>query len=166
MGGLVRRRIGSLVAVGVFGILTAIVVVWSGRTATPGVAEVVGGPGTRIVVFKAPSCRCCDRWETHLETAGFVVEPVPTADLAAKRREMGIPGSFESCHTAVVDGYFIEGHVPADVIIRLLKSRPAVAGLVVPGMPIGSPGMRDGPARPFQVYALDRSGKMTLYASR
>ena len=161
-----KRRIGALVAVGFVGILTATLIVWSGRTATPGVADVVGEPGTRIVVFKAPGCHCCDRWETHLETAGFDVEPVTTSDLAAKRKEMQIPKSFGSCHTATVDGYFIEGHVPADVIIRLLKNRPAIAGLVVPGMPIGSPGMRDGPARPFQVYALDRAGKMTLYASR
>lgn len=161
-----KRRIVALTAVGVFGVLFAILIAWSGRRATPGVAEVVGEPGTRIVVYKAPGCHCCDRWETHLETAGFDVEPVTTSNLSGKRREMRIPASYESCHTAVVNGYFIEGHVPADVIIRLLKTRPAVAGLLVPGMPVGSPGMTDMPARPFQVYAMDQEGKMTLYANR
>ena len=161
-----RSRIGALATVGVSGVLAVALISWSGNRATPGVAEVVGDPGTRVVVFKEQDCHCCDRWETHLETAGFNVESITTNDLARKRKELRIPSSFESCHVAVVDSYFIEGHVPADVIIRLLKAKPALAGLLVPGMPVGSPGMTEQPARPFEVYAMDRSGEITLYANR
>jgi hypothetical protein len=146
--------------------LTILLLAWSERRATPGIAEAVGVPGTRIVVFKGPACSCCDRWETHLEMAGFQVESRTIDDLHAKRRELDVPPSHRSCHTAVVDGYFIEGHVPADVIIRMLKTRPQLAGLVVPGMPFGSPGMTNGPALPFEVYAVDAAGKITLYATR
>lgn len=153
--------IGAVVAA-----LAVLLITWSGRRATPGIAEVVGMPGTRIVVFTDPGCQCCNRWETHLRTAGFTVESRTADDLRAKRRELGVPPSVRSCHTAVVDGYVIEGHVPADVIIRLLKTRPAVAGLVVPGMPVGSPGMTDGPAIPFEVFAIGLDGELKLYATR
>ncbi len=161
-----KRRIGALALGGALLAVAVVLHAWSARPATPGVAEVVGVTGTRIVVFKGPACGCCDQWETHLAAAGFQVESRTTEHLRAKRKELGIDPSYSSCHTAVVDGYFIEGHVPADVIIRLLKTRPPVAGLAVPGMPIGSPGMASGPASPYEVYAVDQSGKRTVYATR
>jgi len=93
------------------------------------------------------------------------VTPVDVDDLDAVKRKYGVPGALEACHTALVEGYVIEGHVPADLIDRLLRERPRVTGLVVPGMPAGSPGM-DGPPEPYQVLAFDRSGRTTVFASR
>ena len=101
----------------------------------------------------------------HLRAKGFPVEARDTRDLGAVKRAHGVPPEVASCHTAVVEGYVVEGHVPADVIDRLLRERPAVAGLAVPGMPIGSPGM-ESPGRPperYQVLAFDRTGKTTVY---
>jgi hypothetical protein len=89
-------------------------------------------------------------------------------DLAPVKRRLGVPPALQSCHTAVVDGYVVEGHVPADVIDRLLRERPAVVGIAVPGMPLGSPGM-ESPGRPaerYQVVAFDRNGRTTVYAQR
>lgn len=94
-----------------------------------------------VTVYKSPTCGCCSEWAGHMEAAGFPVETVDVADLAAVKAEHGIPARFGSCHTAVVDGYAVEGHVPAEDVKRLLAERPAAAGLAVPGMPVGSPGM-------------------------
>ena len=104
----------------------------------------------------------------HLRTFGYFASIEDHSDLAPIKRQMGVPRSLESCHTAVVDGYVVEGHVPADLIDRLLRERPAVVGLAVPGMPVGSPGM-ESPGRPaerYQVLAFDRAGKITVYANR
>jgi hypothetical protein len=93
---------------------------------------------------------------------------VDADDLAPIKRQLGVPRALESCHTAAVEGYVIEGHVPADVIDRLLRERPALVGLAVPGMPAGSPGM-EAPgqaAERYQVLAFDRSGRATIYANR
>ena len=90
------------------------------------------------------------------------------ADLASIKQKLGVPRALQSCHTALVDGYVIEGHVPADLIDRLLRERPAVSGLAVPGMPVGSPGMEapgHAPER-YQIRAFDKSGRITVYATR
>ena len=92
--------------------------------------------------------------------------PVDVDDLAAVKKKHGVPAALEACHTALVDGYVIEGHVPADLIDRLLRERPRVVGLAVPGMPSGSPGMEGGPPEPYNVYTFDKSGKATIYATR
>lgn len=118
-----------------------------------------------IVVYKSPTCECCNRWIEHLEEAGFAVEAHDVDDVVALKAEHGIRPEHQSCHTAIVDGYVIEGHVPADVIARLLRERPDVAGLVVPGMPMGSPGMEGPYAESYDVLALDRTGNSTTYAS-
>ena len=97
-----------------------------------------------VQVWKSPSCGCCQAWIDHLEAAGFTVHKHDQGNSVARRRA-GIPDALGSCHTALIDGYAIEGHVPAADIKRLLAERPAAIGLAVPGMPIGSPGM-DGPA--------------------
>lgn len=96
------------------------------------------------------------------------MKPEDVEDLAPIKRKLGVPRALQSCHTAVVEGYVIEGHVPADLIDRLLRERPAVAGLAVPGMPVGSPGM-EAPGRAaerYQVMAFDRKGRATVFASR
>jgi hypothetical protein len=104
----------------------------------------------------------------HLRASGYAVRTEDLDDLRPIKRKLGVPEALQSCHTAVVEGYVIEGHVPADVIDRLLRERPAVAGLAVPGMPVGSPGMEapGQPAERYEVMAFDRQGRATVYASR
>ena len=107
-------------------------------------------------------------WVVHLQKNGFKVEQ---RDVFGKRftdikRQYGVPQRLYSCHTALIDGYVIEGHVPADLIYRLLKERPAVIGLAVPGMPVGSPGMEGGKPEPYSVFTFDKEGRTTVYAKR
>ncbi|SCA57000.1 conserved exported hypothetical protein [Candidatus Terasakiella magnetica] len=103
------------------------------------------GQGAEIKVFKSPYCSCCTAWSEHLRENGFDVSEIKRDDMEAVKRQLGVPQQLESCHTALIDGYVIEGHVPADDIKRLIKERPKGAkGLSVPGMPIGSPGMEQG----------------------
>lgn len=103
----------------------------------------------------------------HLQSSGFKVEKKDVSDnqLAQIKSKYGVPEKVQSCHTAVVQGYVIEGHVPADLIFRLLKEKPPIRGLAVAGMPPGSPGM-DGPPQPYDVLAIDKAGRVTVYAKR
>lgn len=104
----------------------------------------------------------------HLREHGFPVEERNVSDLGAVKRQHGVPASLQSCHTAIVEGYVVEGHVAADLIDRLLRERPKVAGLAVPGMPVGSPGMEvpgQAPER-YQVYAFTRDGRTSVFAVR
>jgi hypothetical protein len=129
---------------------------------------VTKGPPVRMVVYKTPTCGCCRAWVEHAQAAGFVVEVHDTADVAPIKRENGLPQHLASCHTAIVDGYVIEGHVPADVIRKLLAERPQVAGIAVPGMPMGSPGMEvpGGRKDPYDIMAFARDGKVSVYETR
>jgi hypothetical protein len=104
-----------------------------------------------ITVWRDPSCGCCGAWVDHLRANGFAATVVETNDMAAIKAERGVPAELLSCHTAVVAGYTIEGHVPADAILRLLAEKPAARGLAVPGMPIGSPGMEGGTPEAYDV---------------
>src|SRR5947208_11653044 len=124
----------------------------------------VGQP--RMVVYKDPACGCCKKWVQHVEAAGFRVAVRDTADLDAVTARYAVPKNLTACHTAVAAGYVFEGHVPADVIERLLKERPAVVGLAVPGMPAGSPGMDSPTPAHYDIIAFDRAGKTSVYASR
>lgn len=119
-----------------------------------------------VTVYKTPTCGCCNSWVEHLRKNGFAVKTVDRPDLTAIKHQHGVPDGLASCHTAVVDGYTIEGHVPADVIRKLLAERPAVVGLAVPGMPMGSPGMEGPTSEPYEVYTFDRSGPKEIYAAR
>lgn len=104
----------------------------------------------------------------HLRAKGFPVKDEAVTDVASIKRRHGVPARLESCHTALVDGYVVEGHVPADVINRLLAQRPRVVGLAVPGMPVGSPGM-EAPGRPperYQVISFDSRGETRVFATR
>ena len=120
-----------------------------------------------IAVYKDPSCGCCHNWVEHMNASGFVAKVTDTADVNKIKRGHHMPEALWSCHTALVGGYVIEGHVPAADIRQLLKDRPAIVGLAVPGMPLGSPGMEssDGRTRPFDVLAFDKAGKTTVFAS-
>ena len=117
-----------------------------------------------VSMFKLTDCGCCDLWAKHLRDSGFTVSVQALPDLAPVRKKYGIPKDFGTCHTALVEGYAIEGHVPAADIQRLLRSKLKVAGLAVPGMPAGSPGM-EGPRRdPYDVLTFDRNGVTQIYA--
>jgi hypothetical protein len=121
-------------------------------------------PGPVVQVWRTPTCGCCGAWVGHLETNGMRVEVKMQDDLSPIKAKHGVPRSLEACHTAVVGGYVVEGHVPAEDVKRLLRERPPVAGLVVPGMPAGSPGM-DGPvSEPYATLALAADGTTRVFA--
>ena len=119
--------------------------------------------GPTVTVYKTRTCGCCAKWVDHLRANGFeaAVNDVPSTD--EYRKKFGVPDSLISCHTAVVNGYAVEGHIPAADIHRLLKEKPKAKGIAVPGMPIGSPGM-EGPRRDaYAVYLFDATGKTTVF---
>ncbi|MEF7612347.1 DUF411 domain-containing protein [Aquincola sp. MAHUQ-54] len=118
-----------------------------------------------VEVFKNPTCGCCGAWVQHLEQAGFPVKVVEVDDTTVTRKRYGLPDKFGSCHTGIVNGYVVEGHVPATEIKRLLAAKPTAIGLAVPGMPVGSPGMEYGDRKdPYDVYLIDKSGRETVFA--
>lgn len=130
-----------------------------------GGADSDGAPPT-IVVYKDPQCGCCTKWNDHMRAAGFRVQVKDTADLDGVKNGIGVPAALRSCHTGLVGGYWIEGHVPADLVQRLLAEKPALAGLAVPGMPIGSPGMEGGTPERYDIIAVARDGRTRPYATR
>ena len=119
-----------------------------------------------VVVSKNPSCGCCGAWVEHLREAGFPVEVRDIDNLNPVKERVGVPFGKGSCHTAEVGGYFVEGHVPAQDIKRLLALKPDAKGLVLPGMPLGSPGMKvpDGTVQPYTVELVNRDGSLTAFA--
>ena len=119
-----------------------------------------GLSGVAVKVFMSPGCSCCHGWMEYLRGHGMIVAEEARNDMTALKAERGVPSGLASCHTAVVGGYVVEGHVPVEAIGRLLAEKPAVAGIAVGGMPIGSPGMEVAgqPAQPYAVMAFDRSG--------
>ena len=119
-----------------------------------------------IVVYKTATCGCCTKWVDHLKAAGFAptVHTLQTMDEAPVRKQ--IPSALRSCHTATLEGYLVEGHVPADVIHKLLKEKPRLAGIAVPGMPAGSPGMESSRPEPYDIVAFDANGKTSVFAKR
>lgn len=122
---------------------------------------------TPVLVYKTPTCGCCSEWVKHLEEAGFEVETRDLDNLSAIKSELGVDPKLQSCHTAVVGDYVVEGHVPADVIARILEEQPSIAGVAVPGMPAGSPGMEMGSrVDPYEIIAFDRDGNMKVYDRR
>lgn len=133
-------------------------------TAAAQVAADAAQEAPSILVYKTEFCGCCNGWVEHLQAAGFEVDARNVRDLMAVKLDAGVPTNLSSCHTAVVDGYVVEGHVPADVIRKMLAERPDVAGIAVPGMPVGSPGMEGPNPTPYAVIAFDRSGGQQTYA--
>ncbi len=111
-----------------------------------------------ITVYKSPTCGCCKKWITHLEDNGFKVKAIDSNDMASIKDQQGVPMGARSCHTAVINNYVIEGHVPAQDIKNLLKEKRTVAGLAVPGMPMGSPGMEGSRVDNYMVYEFDKTG--------
>jgi len=119
-----------------------------------------------VTVYKNGNCGCCKAWVAHLRQNGFRVEAHDVDDLSPIKERLGIPSGKGSCHTAEVGGYFVEGHVPASIIRRLLTERPDAKGLTVPGMPVGSPGMESasGKVQPYDVLLVARDGSTSVFS--
>jgi hypothetical protein len=120
-----------------------------------------------LTVYKSPTCGCCVKWVEHMREAGFVVTVKDVDNVHPVKMRVGVPPGKGSCHTAEVGGYFLEGHVPASDVKRLLKERPAAKGLAVPGMPMGSPGMEvpDGRAQAYDVELVADDGSTSRFSS-
>lgn len=131
----------------------------------PAPQPVVSDP-LHMVVHKSATCGCCELWVEHMQAAGFHVDVRNSENLGPIKEEVGVPIGKGSCHTAQVGGYFIEGHVPAEDVKRLLAEQPAAKGLVLPGMPAGSPGMEmpDGRVQPYTVELVHHDGTTTPFA--
>jgi hypothetical protein len=121
--------------------------------------------GPEMTVYATPTCGCCGAWIEHLRENGFDVEVVYQDDLSAIRREHKLPPELMSCHMGVIDGFAVEGHVPASTVMRLVEERPAVLGIAAPGMPPGSPGMEmpNGAKPPYDVISWDENGPLAVY---
>lgn len=146
----------------------ALLLAWSAapQAATPNTSPVAREELPLVTVHKSPYCGCCKLWIEHMQAAGFPVEVVETDDMTPVKQRVGIPPGKGSCHTAEVEGYFVEGHVPADDVKRLLAEKPAARGIAVPGMPLGSPGMEvpDGRVQPYEVQLIDSEGQSSTWS--
>jgi hypothetical protein len=119
-----------------------------------------------LVVAKSPTCGCCNEWVKHMRASGFAVTVRDVSDVTPIARRLRVPDRLRSCHTALIGGYVIEGHVPASDVKRVLKERPRAAGLAVAGMPMGSPGMDHGGGKePYKTILFDRAGKSRVFAA-
>lgn len=119
-----------------------------------------------LVVYKEPTCPCCNNWVAYMRDNGFRVVTHDVSDLDAVKRKHGIADNLQACHTTEVGGYFVEGHVPADLVRRLLAERPRIAGITVPGMPVGSPGMEVGPPQAYDILGVDSAGRTAIFDSK
>ncbi|MBW4635012.1 MAG: DUF411 domain-containing protein [Iphinoe sp. HA4291-MV1] len=118
----------------------------------------------RASVYRSPDCTCCGGWIDHLKAHGFKIKDFRTPDIEAIKQKYNVPNNLTSCHTAIVNGYVIEGHVPAQDIKRLLQEKPNVLGLSVPQMPVGTPGMEMGNQKdPFSVFAFDNKSRVAVF---
>lgn len=120
--------------------------------------------GTKVTLYKDPQCGCCEGYADYLRSNGFVVSTVPTHDLPLMDAKYGIPNDLQPCHLSVMEGYVVGGHVPIDVVHRLLSERPAITGITLPGMPLGSPGMNGAKTAPFTIYEIAK-GPRKIYAT-
>lgn len=123
------------------------------------------GKAVDIVVYRSPTCSCCKKWVEHLKQNNFNVQDIVTGDVQAIKDKYGVPKEMASCHTAIVDGYVVEGHVPATDIRTLLKTKPKVIGIAVPGMPRGTPGMEVGAKDPYDVMSFDRDKRFAIFSN-
>ena len=137
------------------------------------VALILGWQGTAgsqaslppVTVYKSATCGCCSKWIDHMRAAGFTVTSHDVEDVGAVKQKHGVPSEAGSCHTALVGTYVVEGHVPADAVKRMLREKPKIAGIAVPGMPIGSPGMEMGERRDaYHTLLVDRRGGISVFA--
>lgn len=130
--------------------------------ATPAIAEPL-----EATLYKNPQCSCCEGYAAYLRDNGFNVDVKPTNDLAEISHRAGVPEDMEGCHTMFINGYVIDGHVPVDIVRKLLTEKPAIAGITLPGMPMGSPGMAGTKTEKFVIYSVTKDGKApSVYATK
>lgn len=155
-----RLRLGLLAPVTVAGVAVA----GMATTATL-LPQASAQPLPQVTAYRTASCGCCKGWLQHMRANGFQVRDVVVADLGAIKRRLGIPAQLSSCHSAQVAGFALEGHIPASDVRLLLRKRPAVAGIALPGMPLGSPGMESAYGKePFTVMSFTRDGRMQRFS--
>jgi len=153
----VKQRAGNrwkLIS-GVAAFIVVVILVWLPKD------NLAGGP--QVTVYKSPTCGCCGKWIDHMKEAGFKVIAHDRQDMNRIKEKYGVAYQLRSCHTAVVEDYVLEGHIPAGDIKRLLKERPAVDGLAVPGMPAGSPGMEGRYSDPYDVVTFTKGQSSTVF---
>ncbi len=151
---LIKLSIYKVFAV-VFGLAILAAVVWP---------MFKSAEGPKIVVYKSPTCGCCKKWASYLQDNGFKVTQINASNMRNVKLNQGIPQQLASCHTAIINGYVVEGHVPVKAILRMLKEKPSIKGITVPGMPIGSPGMEQGGRKdPYSVLAIGHDGSAGVY---
>lgn len=121
--------------------------------------------GTPVKLYKNPNCGCCDVYAQHLEANGFKVELINTTDMASIKQKYAVPEKLEGCHTAIIEGYVVEGLVPAEHVKRLLKERSPAKGIALPGMPVGAPGMPGDKRGPLHIYYLGSGATPKVFAS-
>ncbi len=146
-------------------LLLAAVLALSGRAASQ--TRPAAGATHQMTVYKSPTCGCCSKWVEHMKANGFNVTALDVEDIEVPKRTYNVPSSLASCHTGIVGGYVVEGHVPADVVSRMLREKPAIAGIAAPGMPVGSPGMEvPGHKDAYDIVSFDKAGKTAVYDKR
>jgi hypothetical protein len=123
-------------------------------------------PPVAAKVYLSPTCGCCGKWADHMKAAGFAVTREVTAELDSVPARTRVPERLRSCHTAVIENYLVEGHIPADVVRQLLKERPRIVGIAAPGMPLGSPGMESPNPQPYVIVAFRADGTGYEFARR
>jgi hypothetical protein len=136
------------------------------RAARPAAEIAAASAADTVVVYKTPTCGCCNDWVDHVEAHGFTVVAHDLERLDHIKQQLGVPAGMISCHTATVRGYTFEGHVPADLMRRMIDEGSRYRGLTVPGMPVGSPGMEGPWKQDYDVLAFDERGNVTVYARR
>lgn len=124
-----------------------------------------GVAANEVVVYQSKSCGCCKKWVSHLQNNGFTVKSEYVEDVTDVKVKNNIPMKLASCHTAMINGYIVEGHVPADAIVKLLNEKPSIKGLSVPGMPMGSPGMEGSYKEQFEVLAFKNNNEVESFMS-
>ena len=130
------------------------------------VAIIAQAKSTNITVYRSPSCSCCGKWIAHLKQNNFVIKEITNENMDGIKKQHGVSDDMASCHTALVDGYVVEGHVPADDIKAMLKAKPAIAGIAVPQMPSGTPGMETvGKKDAYNVISFDKKNNYQVFKS-
>jgi hypothetical protein len=161
----IRIAIASVIAIAILGILGStapISIAANIQQTTP--TKYLETKAAGVNVYRSPDCSCCGDWIDHLKTHGFKVQDFPTPDIEAVKQKYKVPNDLASCHTAIINGYVIEGHVPADDIQRLLQERSNISGLSVPQMPMGTPGMEIGNKKdPFKVFSFDPHDSVVVF---
>jgi len=148
-----------------FALAAALVTISFTTAAVRGASAIPAAKKPTITVYKDPNCGCCKNWIAYLARHGYTVVAKDTPNMTEIKQSLGVPAKLAACHTAVVNGYLIEGHVSAEDIDRLLATKPTIAGIAVPGMPMSSPGM-DGPrTQAYQVLSFDKTGKTKVFAT-